>query len=78
MTSTLTWILAGIGTIALMGVFIRMKPGFGPFNLRAVGLIVVVTMASVLALQSSASLTATMGILGAVAGYLFGLKDSDN
>lgn len=72
------WIISGIGAIALIGVFIRMTPGFGPFNLRAVGLVVVDTFAALLALRDSASLTAAMGILGAIAGYLFGIKDAKN
>jgi len=52
-----------------------MKPGFGPFNLRAMGIVLVATFAAVLALQRTNALTAAMGILGAIAGYLFGIKD---
>lgn len=76
MDTYLVWVFTGIGVLALTGVFWRMKPGFGPFNLRAVGIVLVATLASLLALRDSTSLTAAMGILGAVGGYLFGIKDS--
>ena len=72
----LVWIVAVIGALTLAGVFWRMKPGFGPFNLRAVGIVLITTFASLLALRDGNSLTATMGILGAIVGYLFGIKDS--
>lgn len=71
----LQWIIAGLGGITLIGVFIRMQGGFGPFNLRAVGIIFIATIAPLLALKDSGSLTAAMGILGTIAGYLFGIKD---
>lgn len=72
----LQWIIAGLGALTLAGVFWRMQGGFGPFNLRAVGIIFVSTIAALLALlRDAGSLTAAMGILGAVAGYLFGIKD---
>ena len=69
-------IIAGLGAVTLGGVFWRMQGGFGPFNLRAVGIIFVGTIAALLALKDSGSLTAAMGILGAIAGYLFGIKDA--
>ncbi len=75
MDQQLLWIIAGIGAIALIGVLLRMKPGVGPFNLRAIGIVLIATFASLLALRDGGSLTASMGILGAIAGYLFGLKD---
>lgn len=66
-----------MGIITMGGVIFRMKNGFGPFNLRAVGLIFVGTIAALLGLKDSTSLNAAMGILGAIAGYLFGIKDED-
>jgi hypothetical protein len=72
----LMWIIAGFGAVSPAGVFWKMTKGFGPFNLRAVGIVVVATLSSLLALREGGSLTAAMGILGAIAGYLFGLKDS--
>jgi hypothetical protein len=76
MDSNLGWIIAGIGVIALCGVFWKMKPGFGPFNLRVVGVVLIAIFAALLAQRDASSLTAAMGILGAIAGYLFGIKDS--
>lgn len=75
MDQHLLWIISGFGAIALIGVWSRMKPGFGPFNLRAFGIVLVATFACLLALKEGGSITAAMGILGAIAGYLFGLKD---
>ena len=76
MAQQLMWIIAGFGAIALVGTFYKMKSGFGPFNLRVIGIILVGTFAALLALQGGESMTAAMGILGAIAGYLFGIKDS--
>ena len=75
MDSQVIWIIAALGFVTLIGVFVRMKSGFGPFNLKMVGLVLVATLASVLALSDGKSVTAAMGILGAIAGYLFGLKE---
>ena len=72
----LHWTISILGGIALLGTFWRMHGGFGPFNLRAVGIVFIATIASLLALQDSAALTAAMGILGAIAGYLFGIRDT--
>jgi len=46
-----------------------------PINLRALGIVLVGTFATLLALKDSSSLTAAMGILGAIVGYFFGIKD---
>lgn len=51
-----------------------MKSGFGPFNLRVLGIILVATYATVLGLANVTKLTAAIGILGAIAGYLFGFS----
>ena len=75
MDAQLMWIIAGIGALSLVGVFWKMTKGFGPFNLRAVGIVIVATFSALLALREGGSLTAAMGILGAIARYLFGLKD---
>ncbi len=77
MEQQLLWIVAGFGVMALIGIFCRMKNGFGPFNLRAVGIVLVGTFAALLAVKESGALTAAMGILGAIVGYLFGIKDQD-
>ncbi|MXS86339.1 hypothetical protein ABO04_10660 [Nitrosomonas sp. HPC101] len=73
------WIVAVLGAATLIGVFWKMQGGFGPLNLRAVGLVLIAILASLLAIAKSDNLTAAMGILGAIAGYLFGAKaDSGN
>ncbi len=71
----LHWTITGLSVVTLIGVFLKMQGGFGPFNLRAVGIIFIATLAALLALNDAGSLTAAMGILGAIAGYLFGIKD---
>ena len=76
MDAHLKWIIAVIGAGTMCGVFWKMSNGFGPFNLRAVGIVLVATFAALLALQTGNALTAAMGILGGIAGYLFGIKDS--
>jgi hypothetical protein len=68
------WIVAALGVGTLFGVFWRMRGGFGPMNLRAVGIVLVAALASVLAIGKAETITAAMGILGAIAGYLFGAK----
>lgn len=72
----LFWAITAIGALTLIGVFVRMKKGFGPFNLRIVGIVLVATLTSLLALLSETGITAAMGILGAIVGYMFGLRDS--
>jgi hypothetical protein len=71
---TLMWIIGGFGTLTMAGVFWKMNPGFGTFNLRVVGIVLVAVLAALLGINQN-SITAAMGILGAIAGYLFGLKD---
>jgi hypothetical protein len=75
MDNYLMWIIAVFGALTMIGIFWRMSGGFGPFNLRAVGIVLVGTFAALLATKEGNSLTAAMGILGAIAGYLFGIKD---
>ena len=70
-----TWIIAVIGAGALFGVFKRMNQGFGPNNLRAVGITVVLTFTALIVTKEPNSITAAVGIFGAVAGYLFGDKE---
>lgn len=77
MEDKLIWIISAFGLIALIGSFFKMKQGFGPFNLRVIGIILVGTFAALLALTNNQSMTAAMGILGAIAGYLFGIKDKE-
>jgi hypothetical protein len=68
-----------ITAIALIGIFNKMKDGFGPFNLKVYGLTLVLGVTGILTLSDidSTKLTAAFSIIGAVAGYLFGLKKTD-
>lgn len=61
---------------ALFGSFKKMKEGFGPFNLKVYGITLVIGISALIALtdllpEKSAPI---YGLLGAIAGYLFGLK----
>jgi predicted membrane channel-forming protein YqfA (hemolysin III family) len=61
---------------SLFGIFYKMKDGFGPLNLKVYGLTLVVCISSIIVLTEiqTDKLTAVFSILGAIAGYLFGLK----
>jgi len=72
------WIVAVLSAGTLFGAFLRMRGGFGPMNLRAIGIVLIAALASLLAIGKSENLTAAMGILGAIAGYLFGAKSSES
>jgi hypothetical protein len=48
MDNQLMWILAALGALALIGVFVKMTKGFGPFNLRVIGIVLIATFASLL------------------------------
>jgi len=62
----------GFGVFAIVKVFSHMKDGFGTFNVRITGIVIVATFASILAVLNPSSESAAIGILGAIAGYLFG------
>lgn len=55
--------------------FWKMRGGFGPYNLRAAILPLVATLTVLLAISGHASDDAAIGLLGAIVGYLFGLKE---
>ena len=61
-----------LGTVTMIGAFVKMKSGVGPMNIRFAGIILISTIAGVLALADITKAEAPIGILGAVAGYLFG------
>jgi len=69
-------VIAVITAGALFGAFCKMKDGFGPFNLKVYGLTLVVGISAIIVLTDipTDKLTAVFSILGAIAGYLFGLK----
>ena len=62
----------GFGIFSLIMVFRHMKKGFGTFNVRIAGIVIVATFVSILAVLSPTSESAAIGILGAITGYLFG------
>ena len=70
------FILSGLFVVALIGSLWKMKDGFGPFNLKVFGLTLVLGVTGILVLTDieSSKLTAAFGIVGTIAGYLFGLK----
>lgn len=78
MGNQILWIVAILGAGCLIGAFYRMKGGWGPQNLRAVGLVLVATFATLLAVIETGSVTTAFGLLGAIAGYLFGIRGSDS
>lgn len=71
------WIVAVLGAGTLFGVFWKMKGGFGPINLRVVGIVLIAVLVCLLSLAKSSDMTAAMGILGTIAGYLFGARAGD-
>jgi hypothetical protein len=70
------WIAAFLGFVAICLTFYKMKTGFGPYNIRALGIVLVATFATLLGLQDEKALAAAMGILGAIGGYIFGIRTS--
>jgi hypothetical protein len=75
---TLTIVIAVFGLVALIGAYKNMAKGFGPYNMRVLGIILVATFASLLAINNESGMTAAMGILGAIAGYLFGIREKSS
>lgn len=64
--------VVGFGVFAIVKIFNHMKEGFGPFNVRITGIVIVATLVSILAVMNPSGESAAIGILGAIAGYLFG------
>ncbi|RJG18761.1 hypothetical protein D4A39_09925 [Alcanivorax profundi] len=69
--------VVGFGVFAMIKVFGHMKDGFGVFNVRITGIVIVATLASILAVMNPSGESAAIGILGAIAGYLFGYGTKD-
>lgn len=69
--------VVGFGVFALLKVFAHMEKGFGPFNVRISGIVIVATLVSLLAVMNPSGESAAIGILGAIAGYLFGYGSKD-
>jgi hypothetical protein len=71
----LLYIVAVVGCICIIGSLVKMNKGFGIFNLRVLGITLVATFVTLLAIGKTDSLNSAMGILGAIAGYLFGIQN---
>ncbi len=78
MECSIAIIISILGAGTLIGIFCRMRPGFGPFNLRALGIVFIGTLASLLALKDPSVLNAVIALLGAIVGYLFGIDKDKN
>ena len=63
-------------SVCAFSVMKRQDQGFGPYNLRAVLLPLVVTLAVLVAIAGAADGAAVIGLLGTVAGYLFGIRET--
>lgn len=66
------WVVSAFSLIALCLAVYRMNKGFGPQNLRVFGIVLVASLVAMLASANGSELSTAMGILGAIAGYLFG------
>lgn len=65
--------------IAFILLFFKMKNGIGAFNLKIFGITFIASLGTILALSNipQNNMTAIFGILGAIIGYLFGLKNTE-
>lgn len=75
-------ILIGVFLLAFASLFFlykKMKEGFGPTNLKIYGITLIIFAALLVSLSDipSEKTAACYGILGAIGGYLFGLKSSE-
>lgn len=73
------WVLLSIFIVTILVLLIfrsKMKEGLGPYNLRAIGITLIASLGAILSIAEieTTKLSATYGILGAIAGYLFGLN----
>ncbi len=63
-----------IEIVAIIFLKKQMKPGFGPFNLKVYGITIISGFIVLVALypDNSLDLAPAFGVLGAIAGYIFG------
>lgn len=64
----------------LIGIYRKQKEGFGPFTLKVYGLTLVIGIGAIITLSEVQQdrFTAYMGILVAIAGYLFGIENKSD
>ena len=70
-TLILTIAIFVFGSIALIRAFKNMVKGFGPYNMKILGIILVAAFSSLLAINHEDGMTSAMGILVAIVGYLY-------
>ncbi|AJY50446.1 hypothetical protein [Halomonas sp. KO116] len=73
--------IAGVLIVTLAAVFVVarvMKGGFGPNNIRVFGIVLIACFTTILALITANGVSSAFGILGAIAGYLFGVSSGGN
>jgi len=81
MEQLMMWIIGVIGGGTMAAVFLTMlrkNQGFGPRNFRVVSIVLIGTFAALLSAQGGSTVAPGFGILGAIAGYVFGYKLSAN
>ncbi|MGL4612599.1 MAG: hypothetical protein ACRCVV_01575 [Shewanella sp.] len=64
--------IIGISVLIMLKIFSHMKEGFGIYNTRITDIAIIAIFVSILAVLSPNYESAAIGILGAIAGYLFG------
>lgn len=65
-----------IGLVSTVMVFKNINGGFSQNNLRVLGIVLVACFSTLLALLVNANVSSALGILGTIAGYLFGVTSS--
>jgi hypothetical protein len=67
--------------LIIVGAFLvlsfKMKNGIGKYNLKVYGITIIALLVTLLAISpiETTNISPAYGILGAIAGYLFGLKE---
>jgi len=75
------YIISGFLAVITIGAFIvlaiKMNIGIGKYNLKIYGITLIALLVTMLAISpiETTNLSPAYGILGAIAGYLFGLKE---
>ena len=79
--AVIQWYIVGligiVGVVVIGGTFAKMNRGIRQQNLKAIGITLIAVLVVVLAIQHEGVAEAAIGLLGAIAGYLFG-KDSSS
>lgn len=72
---TVIIVIAILGGIGIIGALTKMKGSPNSYTLKTLGLILITTFVALLAALNPDSLEIVTGILGAIAGYLFGIQN---